>query len=127
MDDTIIWEIDPKWLERGVKETIPIWIMQSSLNKDGERYNLPGVCGPIFSRIGSGDKMLGPPQLISAMNGILYTSLKLLSLGSTSNILVSARNVMIWQVLVPPINCTMLESNTCWSICCIFSVYKQCV
>ena len=31
------------WFERGVREAIQINIKRSSLNRDGERYNLPGI------------------------------------------------------------------------------------
>ena len=41
-----------RWFESGVKEAIHIRMSQSSLNKDGGRYNLPTLCDNLLkSRI----------------------------------------------------------------------------
>ena len=43
MDGDKILVVEPRWLERVVREAIHIRMEQLSLNKDGGRYNLPPV------------------------------------------------------------------------------------
>ena len=43
----ILCKLEHKWFERGVKEAIHIRALNPSLNRDGERYNLP----PIWNNI----------------------------------------------------------------------------
>ena len=50
MTSAKILEVEPKWFERGVKEAIHIRTSQPSLNRDGGRYNLPGVWTNLLRR-----------------------------------------------------------------------------
>ena len=43
LDNVRILEVEPKWFERGVRESIQIRINNLTLNKDAGRYNLPLV------------------------------------------------------------------------------------
>ena len=43
LDEVKILDREPRWFERGVKEAIYIKVNNPTLNKDRDRYKLPGV------------------------------------------------------------------------------------
>ena len=45
--------VEPKWFERGVKETIYIRLKDPNLNSDWGRYNLSSVWDNLFKTIGT--------------------------------------------------------------------------
>ncbi len=66
MDDTNILEVESKWFEHGVKESIHIRVTHQSRNKDGGRYNLPSVWTNILN-----ERTWGPGPRISNSNQFL--------------------------------------------------------
>ena len=50
LENTKILTVEPKWFERGVKESIYIRALKPSLNRDGGRYNLPPIWNNIIAR-----------------------------------------------------------------------------
>ena len=54
LDNTKILTVEPKWFDRGVKESIYIRALSPSLNRDGGRYNLPPIWNNIIKeRLGA--------------------------------------------------------------------------
>ena len=52
LDNVRILEVEPKWFERGVRESIQIRINSPTLNKDVGRYNLPPVWNNTLEEVG---------------------------------------------------------------------------
>ena len=52
LDKVRILEVEPKWFERGVRETIQIRMNNPTLNKDAGRYNLPSVWNNTLKKLG---------------------------------------------------------------------------
>ena len=50
LENTEVLTTEPGWFERGVKEAIYIRALNPSLNRDGERYNLPLVWDNIIKK-----------------------------------------------------------------------------
>ena len=50
LENTKILSVEPKWFQRGVKESIYIRALKPSLNKDGGRYNLPPIWNNIIRK-----------------------------------------------------------------------------
>ena len=65
--NTKILSVEHKWFERGVKEAIHIQALNPSLNRDGERYNLPPIWNNIFkerlTESGAGTTNGGGPSM----------------------------------------------------------------
>ena len=60
-----ILEVELKWFERGVRESMQIRINSPTLNTDAGRYNMPPVWNNILKELGRrgvGDQMPGPPS-----------------------------------------------------------------
>ena len=56
--------VEPKWFERGMRESIQIRINSPTLNKDAGRYNLPPVWNNTLKKLGkggAGHQVSGPP------------------------------------------------------------------
>ena len=64
LDNVNILEVEPKWIEGGVREDIQIRMNNATLNKDTGRYNLHPVWNNTLKKLvrrGGGGQVQGPP------------------------------------------------------------------
>ena len=63
LENTEVLATEPRWFGRGVKEAIDIRTLNSSLNRDGGRYNLPPAWDNIIKKKVKADRLSGGGSL----------------------------------------------------------------
>ena len=62
LENTEVLTTEPRWFKRGVKEALYIKALNSSLNRDGGRYNLPPVWDNIIKKKVKADRPRRGPR-----------------------------------------------------------------